>query len=123
MMDPADFEQQLVRDRQDYQLLSPLGANVCQLRFTGPFLGQHTIWDATVQTLAYYVSRRTPQDRHARQFIAVGEAGVHGRHIEIGLNVPVIDAPVIRKTLIMVRQYKRLAVGRHEFGERLNFPT
>lgn len=121
-MNPAEFAQQLASRQQNYQLLSPLGEANCHIRFTGSFLGETIIWDATLQTLSYYVSKHALQDRHARQFIEVGESGVHGRCIEIGLNVPIIDEPVILKSLIMVRQYKRLATGRHEFGERLHFP-
>ena len=37
--------------------------------------------------------------------------------LTVGLNLAVIDEPAIRKTLIMVRNYKRLGFGRHEWGE------
>ena len=40
------------------------------------------------------------------------------RSITIGLNVAAIDPPVLLKTTIMIRKYKRLRVGRHEFGEQ-----
>ena len=41
--------------------------------------------------------------------------------ITIGLNVPKLDAAVIEKTTIMIRNYKRLQTGRHEYGERFEF--
>ena len=121
-MDAADFAQQLAKRSQKFELLSPLGETICHLRFTGPFLGAQIIWDAYLQTLSYYVSKRSLQDRSARQFIEVGDSGEFGRLIHIGLNLPIIDEPVILKSLIMVRQYKRLVPGRHEFGERFHFP-
>jgi hypothetical protein len=43
-----------------------------------------------------------------------------GRKIEIGLNLPKIDETTILKTIIMVRQYKRLSHGRHDYGEKIS---
>jgi hypothetical protein len=120
-MNPADFEQQLANRQQKFELLTPLGETTCHLRFTGPFQGEQIIWDAYLQTLSYYVSKHSLQDLSARQFIEVGDSGEHGRFIQIGLNLSIIDEPVILKSLIMVRQYKRLVLGRHEFGERFHF--
>jgi hypothetical protein len=120
-MDPTEFEQQLANQGQNYQLLTPLGEAHCHLRFTGPFQGKPVLWDAYLQTLSYYVRHHSPVLNCARQFLEVGETGEHGRLIRIGLNLPVIDEPVILKTLIMIRQYKRLAPGRHEFGELIHF--
>jgi hypothetical protein len=119
---PDEFEQQLSKQRRSYELLSPLGETVCHLRFTGPYEGNLIIWDAHLLTLAYYVRHHVPHIPQQRQFIEVGEKGAQGRFIRIGLNLPIIDEPVILKTLIMIRQYKRLAFGRHEFGELVHFP-
>ena len=121
-MDPTTFDQHLASHRQQYELLSPLGETCCHLRFTGPFQGRPELWDAYLQSLSYYVSNVVPRPPTARQFIEVGDPGELGRLIRIGLNVPVIDEPVVLKSLIMIRQYKRLAPGRYEFGELLHFP-
>jgi hypothetical protein len=121
-MDLLKFEQQLAKRQQKFELLSPLGEACCHVRFTGPFLGERIIWDAYLQTLSYYVSNHVLSHSSARQFIEVGEDTEHGRLIRIGLNVPNIDEPVILKSLIMVRQYKLLAPGRHDYGELLQFP-
>jgi hypothetical protein len=121
-MDPAEFEQQLANQQKKFELLTPLGAATCHFRCTGPFQGELIIWDAYLQTLSYYVRNHARHNPSVRQFIEVGDMGEHGRLIRIGLNLPIIDEPVILKTLIMIRQYKRLAPGRHEFGEQLHFP-
>lgn len=121
-MRPADFEQQLATQQKKYQLLSPLGQAYCHIRFTGPFHGEVIIWDAHLQSLAYYLMTHAAAAQATRQFIEVGAAGEAGRAIQIGLNVPVIDEPAILKTLVMIRQYKLLAPGRHEFGELFHFP-
>ncbi len=39
--------------------------------------------------------------------------------IEIGLPVERIDVPTINKTVVMIRQYKKLSLGRHDFGAQV----
>lgn len=121
-MDPTEFEQQLASQQRKFELLSPLGEQYCHIRFTGPFKGELIIWDAYLQSLAYYLKTQINQAPATRQFIEVGEPGEYGRQIRIGLNLTIIDEPAILKTLVMIRQYKLLAPGRHEFGERFQFP-
>ena len=121
-MDPTIFDQQLLNQQKNFELVTALGQEFCHIRFSGPFQGEPIIWDAYLQTLSYYVSKHSLPSHSARQFIEVGDSGERGRLIRIGLNLPRIDEPVVLKSLIMVRQYKRLAPGRHEFGESLHFP-
>jgi hypothetical protein len=121
-MNPAEFEQQLANRQLRFELRTPLAQETCHVRFTGPFQGELIIWDAYLQTLSYYLNKHAQPSQSSRQFIEVGDAGEHGRLIRIGLNLPIIDEPVILKSLIMIRQYKRLAPGRHEFGEMFYFP-
>jgi hypothetical protein len=92
----------------DYELveLAPDGQRA-QIRFRGPFEGREVIWDATVLRLA---------GEGRSQFIEVGEAtSPQGRALTVGLRVAVIDEPTLRKTVVMIRGYKRLRRGRHEF--------
>jgi hypothetical protein len=121
-MDPTVFEQQLASQGQTYQAVTTWGNAGCQLRFTGPFQGVTIVWDAYLHTLAYYVNEHSLKGQSMRQFIEVGDVGENGRRIRIGLNLSLIDEPVILKSIIMVRQYRRLAPGRHEFGESVDFP-
>ena len=122
IIDPIEFEQQLAKSGLQYELLSPLGESHCRFRFSGPFQGDLIVWDASLFTLSYYLDQNTPRNDAIRQFIEVGAIGEHGRLIQIGLNLQKIDEPAVLKTRIMIRQYKRLATGRHEFGEPLQFP-
>lgn len=119
-MESAEFEQWLARQGKQYELLGELGGPVCHLRFTGPFHGEKVIWDATLMSLTYYLGKLAASGRSnpaARQFIDVGSNSASGRRITIALQIPAIDEPTIRKAMIMVRQYKRLAPGKHEYGE------
>jgi hypothetical protein len=41
----------------------------------------------------------------------------------VGLAVPLIDAATVLRSMIMIRNYKRLRPGRHEFGDCVTFTT
>lgn len=66
------------------------------------------MWDALI--LALDPAGESPQ------FIEVGEAGRTGRLLTVGLKVPKLDAAALLKTTVMIRNYKRLRRGRHEFA-------
>lgn len=118
-MDPAGFDRALLQQEKSFDVLSGLSSPCCRLRFTGLFEGEPVVWDASLMSLSYYLrglSADGPARPVARQFIEVGDMTADGRRIIIALQVPLIDEPTIIKTMIMVRQYKRLAPGRHEYG-------
>lgn len=92
----------------DYQAISPLGGPELHLRFRGPFEGREIQWDA------HFVTRR--HCGAARNSITIGDAGADGRRLEVVLDVHCFDTPTVQKAIIMMRQYKKLHRGRHEFG-------
>lgn len=105
---------------QDYELLSTLPGPFAHFRFTGVFEQKTTIWDASIYSLdAYYKNNASAITSHTirRPFIEVGELTQQGRRIIIGLALDKIEQSTIIKTMIMIRQYKRLRAGKHEFGE------
>lgn len=122
-MEIASFKQKLANSNRDFESLSRLNGKYVHFRFVGDFMGESIIWDVHLYTLAYYVNEVAENSQPGtsiRQFIHVGDMDKAGRKIEIGLNLLHIDEPAIRKTMIMVRQYKRLAIGRHEYGETIS---
>ena len=100
----------------EYQALEPLGGERLSLRFSGPFDGREIRWDATFVTLAHYRLQHAPDATTLQNFIDIGAEGPYGRELTVALNVVRFDAPTVAKAIIMVRQYKRLHVGRHAFG-------
>lgn len=119
MADPSP----LVGDiASEADLLQPAGGASLRLRFSGPFEGKTVIWDATFTTLANWCKDH-PTSLPQRNFIDIGGDTADGVSLTVGLNVPCIDIPTVRKAMMMVRQYKRLAHGRHEFGEAVRFPA
>lgn len=102
---------QLEQAGRDYFCDTSLPAPLAAVRFIGPFQGEDVVWQLNLTTLAQ-ARRHAPAPCPFIE-IAAGEAGVHA--ITVGLELPHIDEPAIRKSIIMVRKYKRLAVGRLEF--------
>ena len=76
----------------------------------------------TLYTLqAYCAEHATTEQRaagvvQARSFILVHPETAGQRSIEVALPLACIDEPAISKTIVMIRQYRRLHEGRHEYG-------
>jgi hypothetical protein len=115
------FEHYLHDIGQDYLLLGRSGEQRAQLRFCGRFLGEPVVWNCEFITLAALQSDRqqcrTAATPGPRNFIEIGEPGPQGVPLRVGLAVARIDQPAIQKMIIMIRNYKRLRRGRHEFGQ------
>jgi len=119
-MNLGDFEQQLASLSSDFVVLSPFEKGYLHVRFIGPFNGQKTLWDAHLYTLGFYFRelKQIDQDTiNCRRFFDIGDENELGRKIEIGLHLPYVDEPSLKKAMVMVRQYKRLTYGRYEYGQ------
>lgn len=89
------------------------------IRFTSLFNGNTVQWDAHIMTLDWYVENY-PENLAdtARQFIEISRGKQENEpSLEVALATTKIDHPTILKTIIMIQNYKRLAIGRHEYGE------
>lgn len=106
---PPDFPQTRAQHGIQFVLLEPLAPERARFRFTGPFEGHEVTWDTTLLTLAAAPAAR-------RAFIDIGDETGNGRALTIALDIPAVDEPAILRTIVMIRQYKRLRAGRHEFG-------
>jgi hypothetical protein len=102
-----------------YKLLAALTSTQAHFSFSGRFQNQEVVWDATLLTLTqYHAEQSAPAEPVQRSpFMEIGDATGQGRRIRVALDVAQIDEPAILRTIIMVRQYKRLHAGRREFGE------
>lgn len=83
-----------------------------RFRCIGPFRGRSVIWNARLSVLPPSAEGSPPP----RQFIEVTRRDALNYDLDIGLAVSRIDRATILKTIVMIRQYKRLRPGRHEFG-------
>ena len=119
------LEQQLKQLDADYIVELVESEQACHIQFIGNFDGARVVWHAHIQTLQKYASelrQQTPSTAalRLRQFIDIQQR--QGRHtVQLGLNLDKIDEAAILRTIIMIRQYKRLHAGRHEYGEWIEF--
>lgn len=94
--------------------MEPSDGQCARVEFEGWFEQQPVRWNATIVTLA--------RDGASRPYIEIGpgEPGPEGEmEVRVGLGLHAIDSATILKTIIMLRQYKRLRRGRMEFGTPL----
>lgn len=84
-----------------------LGGETARVLFEGCFQGQPVQFDLTLRALG---------PGRAGQFIDVGPLRGGVRRVEVGLQVRAIDMPTVRKSIIMLANYRRLREGRHTFS-------
>ena len=104
--DPGVVAAYLHRTGEPYLLVGALRDDRVRLRFTGPFEGDDVVWDCELVALQTGVPC----------YIEIGEPTARGVPLRVGLNLARIDRPAILKTTVMIRNYRRLRRGRHEFG-------
>lgn len=99
-----------------------------EVQFSGTLLNQAVTWHAHIRTLRDYCLHvlYTPHESplttriQAQPFIDI-KIQNNTHHLTVALNLPVIDDAVILRTIIMIRQYKRLQTGRHQYGDIATF--
>ncbi len=110
--DVEAFSSYLRETGRDWLLVEQLDDQCVHLRFTGPFQGRTVIWDCEFATL----DKRQSQ----RNYIDVETPQSSGISLRVGLSLARIDTAATKKMVLMIRHYKRLRSGRHEYGERFN---
>jgi len=115
-LEVSDFRHKLKANEQAFILESDAPADKVYLQFEGVFDGSAVIWHACVQTIKEYALSNLVED-DPKQFINIEL--VDGLHkLDVALNLKQIDLPALERTIIMIRKYKRLALGCHEYGAR-----
>ena len=117
--DPDRFQLLLAARNDSFLLLSPLEQAQVGVCFQGRYQEQPVVWNARLLALQHPLNAGLQPEGGASQFMEIGSPRADGIPITIGLAVPLIDRSVVEKTIIMIRKYKRLHDGRHEFGSRL----
>lgn len=96
----------------DFALLSPLPASRVHARFIGRFDNREVLWDMQLHTLARYQQERDYlPDTTLRGLMRIAPGSDHVYPLEVALNVPTIDEPTLKKTIVMMRNYKQLHLG------------
>ncbi len=100
-----------------YRLHPQTGTHQATVEFEGVFEHRPVRWLATIVSLTD--GHADAASEHERPFIEIDTKGANADGVvavRVGLRVAQIDLPTICKTIIMLRQYKRLRRGRMEFG-------
>jgi hypothetical protein len=118
--DPDEFQRYLDSNNDGFLLLDHDEFQAtAHVRFIGDYRGQMVIWDCCL--MALNAKHETPDitkllRSETCDFIEIDDADGQVIPLRIGLNIPRVDIPTMRKMMVMIRQYKRLGPGRHEFG-------
>jgi len=119
-----DLQSQLQEVSSDYLLIDRLSNQHVDIKFIGNFQGQPIVWNACIRTMHDYyeleLKNTSNENVELRQFIDI-EKKNNGYRIALVLNLDKIDDAAIQKSIIMVRNYKRLSLGKHEYGEARHF--
>ena len=109
--------------------ISGINTGQASFEFKGHFHNQPVIWQCTLQTLEHHyqsliATQQISETENVmlKKFIQIQDNKSSTPHIHIGLDVDCIDEPTIRKTIIMVHNYKKLHAGRHEYGTSYRYP-
>lgn len=98
----------------DYLLLEDHGPEHGHCLFRGQFQNQDIVWDCHIHPLLQ--NDASENGSRSRQYIDISQQkNDKSLRIEIGLNVISITRAVVLKSIIMVRQFKNLDYGRHEW--------
>ena len=111
----------------DYTLRQQHSAESVELEFTGTLHGQPVLWQAEFCTLRHYCLRSLASATMHNSMTVQAQAFIdiqiqnQAHRLLVAVNLPVIDEPAILRTIIMIRQYKRLTTGRHHYGDTATF--
>ncbi len=112
----SNLSNYLLECKQDYLLESDLPVAKAYLKFIGMFHGELVVWNACIRTIDDYAQHYKVAD-DPLQFIEIGVDN-DVCFLQVGLNIPIIDKAALERTILMIRKYKRLQQGRHEYGAR-----
>ena len=105
----------------EYLLLSPLPDSVADVRFIGRFDGRDVVWEMRLYTLDRYAIERgnapAAPDVRPRGLMVIEPLAGQTMRVEVALRLPEIGEPAVRKTIVMLRNYRRLRPGLRTWGD------
>lgn len=112
----AEFCQAIKMQEKTFILHTTLPSDKVYLEFEGVLDNKPVLWHACIRTMQEYANHHSVSS-DPRQFINI-EVLNDVYKLEVGLNIGQIDQSAVERTIIMIRKYKRLRSGRHEYGAR-----
>ncbi len=91
--------------------------------FKGHFQHAPVTWHVHLMTCQSEVAQTPPHQQSNQQFIDIEKDRQEGHYqAKICLNIAKVNDAAILKTMIMLRQYKNLSEGRHEYSATIQAP-
>jgi len=112
----VEFRQVIKMQEKTFILHTTLPSDKVYLEFEGVLDNKPVLWHACIRTMQEYANHHSVSS-DPRQFINIGVLNDVYK-LEVGLNIDQIDQSAVERTIIMIRKYKRLCSGRHEYGAR-----
>ena len=99
-----------------YKLIQQTDSQLAHIQFEGLFQGETVTWDTHFFTLNGYKAQQEDNNKIQKQFIDIEPIDSNNLKLTIALKIAEINHQNIQKMMIMVKQYKNLSLGRHEYG-------
>jgi len=99
-----------------YTLIQQFDAEHVHLHFNGTFQGKNVTWDTHFFTLDKYAAEKNLTSKTIKQVIQIEPGQKNTLKLTVALNIPVVNEPHIQKMMIMIKQYKNLSLGIHQYG-------
>ena len=103
----------------EFLLFSPLPDSVAQVQFIGRFQGQAVVWNLRLFTLERYTQERgsLPTEMGLRGLMHIAPSAEQVFELEVALDVAQVDESTIKKTMLMIQNYRQLRLGLRTWGE------
>lgn len=99
-----------------FALIKQFNSKHAHINFEGKFQGKNVIWDTHFFTTDEYYSVEMCDDTKMKQFINIEPQKNNTMKLTVALKLAEITEPNILKMMIMIKQYKNLSFGLHEYG-------
>lgn len=99
-----------------YKLIQQTDSQLAHIQFEGLFQGETVTWDTHFFTLNGYIAQQGDNNKIQKQFIDIEPIDANNLKLTIALKIAEINHQNIQKMMIMVKQYKNLSFGRHDYG-------
>lgn len=99
-----------------YTLIQQTDSQLAHIQFEGHFQGEIVTWDTHFFTLNGYIAQQRDNNKIQKQFIDIKPIDSNNLKLTIALKIAEINHQTIQKMMIMIKHYKNLSLGRHEYG-------
>lgn len=99
-----------------YTIINQFNTQHARIEFIGPFKGETVTWDTDFFTLEGFLAKENIKDTNLKQFIDIKPVRSGVMKLTVVQKINEVNNPNIQKMMIMIKQYKELSPGRHEYG-------